>query len=126
MFNEKFKSTYKRKEINSWTIFNQLISPPIWQDFKKTNQGYADLGKQDKLEFSRVFRLELWEAIKKQVYNELEVEPQDDPKKKQKDEKHPVFRKYLDDLVEKYAQMKPPELVNSFSWFTKWLMNNIK
>ena len=41
----------------------------------------------------------------------LEVEPQDDPKKKQKDDKYPVFKRYLDKQVQQYAQMDEEGLI---------------
>jgi len=84
---------------------------------------YVNLARQNKLEFSREFWIGLWETNKQQIYDQLDVEPQKDPKKKQKDEKHPVFRKYLDGLVEQYARMDPTELVRTFTKYIEYAVS---
>ena len=85
----------------------------MWNYYKQTDKDYSGLAKQDKLTISRIYRMKLWNRIKKQVYDQLDVEPQDDPKKKQKDEKHPVFKRYLEKQVYDYAQMNEQNLINT-------------
>ena len=109
----KFDNIYERKDINAWALFNQIISPIMWNYYKQTDKNYSDLAKQDKLAISRIYRMILWNRIKQQVYNQLNVEPQEDPKKKQKDEKHPVFKRYLEKQVYDYAQMNEQNLINT-------------
>ena len=111
----KFENTYERKDINAWALFNQLISPKIRNYYKQTNENYLYLPNQNKLLLSTAFRTSLWNRIKPQVYDQLDVQLQDDPKKKQKDEKHPVFKRYLEKHVfdYDYAQMDEKNLINA-------------